>query len=35
MVDTVRSKGACLGENALIKALIGGFNRKQDRMGER
>jgi hypothetical protein len=35
MVDTVRPRGVCLEKDTLIKTLTGGFNRKQDRMGER
>lgn len=35
MVDTIKSTGDDLEGDALIKALTGGFNRRQDRAGER
>lgn len=34
MVDTIKSTGNDLEGDALIKALTGGFNRKQDKVGE-
>lgn len=34
MVDTIKSDGQNLTGETLIKALTGGFNRKQDRKGE-
>lgn len=35
IVDTVKSNGRDLTGDTLIKALTGGFNRRQDRMQER
>lgn len=35
IVDTIKSTGDDLHGDALIKALTGGFNRRQDRAGER
>jgi len=35
MVDTIKSNGNDLEGDALIKALTGGFNRRQDRIGDR
>lgn len=35
IVDTIKSTGDDLKGDALIKALTGGFNRRQDRAGER
>lgn len=35
IVDTIKSTGDDLEGDALIKALTGGFNRRQDRAGER
>jgi len=35
VVDTMKSNGTNLTGDVLIKALVGGFNRRQDRIGER
>ncbi|KAF9651716.1 hypothetical protein BDM02DRAFT_526911 [Thelephora ganbajun] len=35
IVDTLKSNGNDLKGDALVKALTGGFNRKQDRTGEK
>ncbi|KAF9782223.1 hypothetical protein BJ322DRAFT_204390 [Thelephora terrestris] len=35
IVDTIKSTGDDLEGDALIKALTGGFNRRQDKIGER